>query len=444
MAAMALRLNPKHLTLPTCNYVRLYSSSSSSSPPPPPPPTNDDDNNNAASNKDKNSDSSSASELFSDIKARLRQSAPPRRRLQSSSPQFNAPPERPSEVATLDEIRKNLAEFRSRSAPPNQATKPTGTSPISFQEIYNSNVASKTQDANKQSVSSFDAIRESLRRITKPTTTSPLRDSGSQPIDSSVLSSIRDRFKKEGATGPGIGESSASQTMSIFAKESEKKEAESSSNQTEFVRQYSHKELGEKLRALRPDAAEGKKDWFSLNELNDRLRKLRESEVKENESRIKGLTFSDLRESLLKLQEVEANKRKPSGSNILLGLHGVATKTDSSLPPKDNLIEKYFHPDNMSSGEKLKLELKRVRDEFKMSESDCGSTRVQIAQLTTKIKHLSGVLRKKDKHSRKGLLGMVQRRKKLLKYLRRTDWDSYCLVLSKLGLRDNPDYKSLT
>lgn len=37
----------------------------------------------------------------------------------------------------------------------------------------------------------------------------------------------------------------------------------------------------------------------------------------------------------------------------------------------------YFHPDNMSSAEKLKLELKRVRDEFKMSESDCGSARLQ-------------------------------------------------------------------
>lgn len=37
----------------------------------------------------------------------------------------------------------------------------------------------------------------------------------------------------------------------------------------------------------------------------------------------------------------------------------------------------YFHPDNMSSAEKLKLELKQVRDEFKISETDCGSTRVQ-------------------------------------------------------------------
>lgn len=37
----------------------------------------------------------------------------------------------------------------------------------------------------------------------------------------------------------------------------------------------------------------------------------------------------------------------------------------------------YLHPDNMSSEEKLKIELAKVRDEFKMSESDCGSARVQ-------------------------------------------------------------------
>ncbi|RZC81213.1 hypothetical protein C5167_043783 [Papaver somniferum] len=95
----------------------------------------------------------------------------------------------------------------------------------------------------------------------------------------------------------------------------------------------------------------------------------------------------------------------------------------------------------MSSEEKIKLELKKVRDEFKISESDCGSSRVQVAQLTTKIKHLSSVLHKKDKHSRKGLVAMVQRRKKILRYLRRTDWNWYCQVLSQLGLRDNPDYK---
>jgi len=127
----------------------------------------------------------------------------------------------------------------------------------------------------------------------------------------------------------------------------------------------------------------------------------------------------------------------------LLGqLGGQATPNFMLQPPKDHLIEQYFHPDNMSSAEKLKIELKKVREKFRMNEADCGSSRVQVAQLTTKINHLSQLLHKKDKHSRKGLEAMVQRRKKLLKYLRRTDWDSYCFLLSQLGLRDNPDYKT--
>ncbi|CAH8390040.1 unnamed protein product [Eruca vesicaria subsp. sativa] len=101
----------------------------------------------------------------------------------------------------------------------------------------------------------------------------------------------------------------------------------------------------------------------------------------------------------------------------------------------------------------MQTELTKVREDFKMSESDCGSARVQVAQLTTKIKHISSALHKKDKHSQKGLFAMVQKWKKLLKYLmlytlwlynrstKQTDCDSYCLFLSKLSLRNNPDYK---
>ncbi|KAJ6414632.1 hypothetical protein OIU84_003600 [Salix udensis] len=167
-------------------------------------------------------------------------------------------------------------------------------------------------------------------------------------------------------------------------------------------------------------------------------------EEKETESRISGFSYRDLRESLVKLKA--SNDEKAIKNSVQrLNLMGQLRASNVMLqPPKKHLVEKYFHPDNMSSSEKMKIELARVRDEFKMSESDCGSARVQVALLTTKIKHLSSVLNKKDKHSRKGLIGMVQKRKKLLKYLRRTDWDSYCLVLSKLGLRDNPDHKTLT
>lgn len=235
---------------------------------------------------------------------------------------------------------------------------------------------------------------------------------------------------------------------SIFGRElRDKRDGESPASRTEFLKMYTYDELGAKLKKLRPaEAASGKKkDWFSLEELNDRLRKLREIEEKETSSRVGGLSFKDLRDCLEKLERSSNENMKKSSMQrlALLGqIGGQVTPSFMLSPPKEHLVDKYSHPDNMSSAEKMKLELAKVRDEFKMSESDCGSSRVQIAQLTTKIKHLSSSLHKKDKHSRKGLIAMVQRRKKLLKYLRRTDWESYCYVLSKLGLRDNPDYKN--
>lgn len=90
--------------------------------------------------------------------------------------------------------------------------------------------------------------------------------------------------------------------------------------------------------------------------------------------------------------------------------------------------------------EKHKLELQKVREEFRIHEGDCGSSQVQIALLTAKIKYMAEHMKthKKDLHSRRGLEGMIEQRKKLLQYLRRKDWDEYCLLISKLGLRDKP------
>ena len=75
--------------------------------------------------------------------------------------------------------------------------------------------------------------------------------------------------------------------------------------------------------------------------------------------------------------------------------------------------------------------------ELKIHEKDTGSSEVQIAQLTGKIESLSKHIKqfKKDKHSSVGLLRAVNRRKKLLDYLKRNKVDSYKNVLSKLNLR---------
>ena len=70
-------------------------------------------------------------------------------------------------------------------------------------------------------------------------------------------------------------------------------------------------------------------------------------------------------------------------------------------------------------------------------EKDTGSSEVQIALLTEKIENLSKHIKqyKKDKHSSVGLLKAVNRRKKLLDYLKRNRIDSYKNVLTKLNLR---------
>lgn len=218
-----------------------------------------------------------------------------------------------------------------------------------------------------------------------------------------------------------------------------KKEVVTEEMKTEFVRSYSCEELGEKLMKLRPVVKSNEKIGFSLVELNERLKKLREIEEKESKNSV----LSGLRAGLQTLQSLQVENKTKTNAAHRLGIIGniIGTPNFMLSPPKEVLVEKYFHPDHMSSSEKQKIELKKVRDKFKMSESDCGSSRVQVAQLTTKIKHLASVLHKKDKHSRKGLQAMVQKRKKLLKYLRRTDWDSYCFCLAELGLRDSTDYK---
>ena len=75
--------------------------------------------------------------------------------------------------------------------------------------------------------------------------------------------------------------------------------------------------------------------------------------------------------------------------------------------------------------------------ELAIHEKDTGSSEIQIALLTEKIENLSKHIKqfKKDKHSSVGLLKAVNKRKKLLDYLKRNKVDSYKNVLSKLNLR---------
>ena len=81
--------------------------------------------------------------------------------------------------------------------------------------------------------------------------------------------------------------------------------------------------------------------------------------------------------------------------------------------------------------------IQKTLKEIAIHEKDTGSSEVQVALLTEKIETLSKHISKfkKDKHSSIGLLKAVNRRKKLLDYLKRKKIDSYKNVLTKLNLR---------
>jgi small subunit ribosomal protein S15 len=81
--------------------------------------------------------------------------------------------------------------------------------------------------------------------------------------------------------------------------------------------------------------------------------------------------------------------------------------------------------------------MKSVIAEHRTHETDTGSSEVQVAILTERINELSEHFKvhKKDHHSRRGLLKLVSRRRRLLSYLRRKNLESYTTLIGRLGLR---------
>jgi len=80
---------------------------------------------------------------------------------------------------------------------------------------------------------------------------------------------------------------------------------------------------------------------------------------------------------------------------------------------------------------------KEIIEHFKLHEKDTGSPEVQVAILSNRISYLTDHFKthKKDHHSRRGLLKLVGQRRRLLNYLRKTDFERYQNVIKELGLR---------
>ena len=85
----------------------------------------------------------------------------------------------------------------------------------------------------------------------------------------------------------------------------------------------------------------------------------------------------------------------------------------------------------------MSIDTSKIIDDNKRGANDTGSPEVQVALLTARIVHLTEHFKthKKDHHSRRGLLMMVNRRRSLLDYLHRKDADRYKALIEKLGLR---------
>ncbi|MDX1624899.1 MAG: 30S ribosomal protein S15 [Wenzhouxiangellaceae bacterium] len=79
----------------------------------------------------------------------------------------------------------------------------------------------------------------------------------------------------------------------------------------------------------------------------------------------------------------------------------------------------------------------QIVSEYQLSSGDTGSPEVQIALLTARIRHLTEHFQdhKKDHHSRKGLIRLVNQRRSLLDYVRRKDVQRYRDIVERLGLR---------
>ncbi|GAX09910.1 small subunit ribosomal protein S15 [Fistulifera solaris] len=99
-------------------------------------------------------------------------------------------------------------------------------------------------------------------------------------------------------------------------------------------------------------------------------------------------------------------------------------------------VQKLFDLQNASQMERIKSQKQKVMQIFQYRPGDTGSSAVQIAALSTRIQQMQAHMtkHKKDKHSKRGMEALFSRRRKMLDYLERKDFESYRRVVKALGL----------
>ena len=119
-------------------------------------------------------------------------------------------------------------------------------------------------------------------------------------------------------------------------------------------------------------------------------------------------------------------------------MHFIRKVLCTLFSPLYNSLSQYLSLETEPRAARTRAALQIVMDEFARFKGDVGSSEVQVAVLTTKIATLAEHLaqHRKDHNSRRGLRAMLAKRRSLLQYLRRTSFDSYVALITKLGLKD--------
>ena len=266
--------------------IHLFSTSSSSASP-------QDGNESGEQQPSQSPSDFKISSYFSGIKSSLKQQ--PQHQAQDGRRQLAGfDPKAPSFSGSggdFQDVRRNLNEFRRRAAAPPARD---------LQDLYKQNVLSKSGDlgAGKVEGSPFENLKKNLRQM---------RPQETRWSNLSSLQSIM-KAKDSGNVRSNVFGGGEGLPISVFGEEIEERKKmgdDSEEMKSEFIKSYNTKELGEILRQYRP---EGKREegWFSLQELNQRLVKLREVEEAAAQGARKGIAFDDLRSEIQQARKSQA------------------------------------------------------------------------------------------------------------------------------------------
>lgn len=124
----------------------------------------------------------------------------------------------------------------------------------------------------------------------------------------------------------------------------------------------------------------------------------------------------------------------PDPKPLLFGLKPGEAETLDLSPAMMRVVDVV----NGSQAQLEQLKRRQVTEDFQRHKSDTGSPEVQVALMSSRIARLASHIKEHhhDHHSRRGLVGLVNSRRRIMKYLKRTDPESYARVLSRLNLRD--------